>query len=87
MLLNITKAKYLGDYRLLLSFNNGVDKVVDLERTIFTDHRKIFEPLQDKGYFQKFIIKFNTVEWQNEVDFAPEFLYEIGKEVRDKQAA
>ncbi len=32
---------------------------------------------QDKDYFKRFSIPFNTIEWENGVDFAPEYLYEI----------
>ena len=30
------------------------------------------------GSFKRFTIKFNTIEWENGADFAPEYLYEIG---------
>ena len=29
-LLAVTKAKYVGGYKIALTFNNGVEKVVDL---------------------------------------------------------
>jgi hypothetical protein len=76
MFLEVIKAKYLGDYRLLLEFNDGVTKEVDLQNKL---DGVVFEPLKDKKYFQTFSIKFNTIEWNNGADFAPEYLYEIGK--------
>ena len=39
---------------------------------------KIFQPLKDNNYFKTFSIKFNTIEWDNGADFAPEYLYQIG---------
>jgi hypothetical protein len=78
MLLNIISANYLENYKLRLCFNNGLEKTVDLEQTIFNDHRAIFYPLQNKDYFKNFSIKFNTISWDNEADFAPEYLLEIG---------
>jgi len=76
MFLEVSKAKYLGDYKIGLIFNNGESKTVDLSDKLIG---KVFEPLKDKTYFQTFTIKFNTIEWGNGADFAPEYLYEIGK--------
>jgi hypothetical protein len=76
MFLEVSDAKYLGDYKISLFFNNGESKTVDLSDKLIG---KIFEPLKDKNYFQLFTIKYNTIEWSNGADFAPEYLYEIGK--------
>ena len=81
MLLNVTTAEYADDYRIILSFDDGIKKLVDLRETIFNDRRPIFEPLRKKEFFKDFEIKFNTITWKNEVDFAPEFLYEIGARI------
>ncbi len=70
----ITSAEYLKDYKVFLKFNDGYEAVIDLRTSIFTDKRKIFLPLRDKAYFKDFSIKFNTICWNNEVDFAPEYL-------------
>jgi hypothetical protein len=75
MFLEVSNAKYIGDYKISLIFNNGESKTVDLSGEL---NGKIFEPLKDKTYFQSFIIKFNTIEWSNGADFAPEYLYQIG---------
>jgi hypothetical protein len=75
MFLEVSKAKYLDNYRLLLTFNDGISKTVDLQNEL---NGKIFGPLKDMDYFKNFEIKYNTVEWKNGADFAPEYLYEIG---------
>jgi len=54
--------------------------VVDLENTIFNDTRKIFQPLRDLDYFKSFKLRLNTITWDNEADFAPEFLLELGRQ-------
>ena len=75
MFLEVTKAKYLDGYRIMLLFNNGERRIVDLSQSL---NGKVFEPLKNIGYFKRFSIKFNTIEWENGADFAPEYLYEIG---------
>ncbi len=75
MILNVTKAEYLKDYQIIATFNNGETKIVDLKETIFSDNRRIFEPLRDINNFMKFKIKFNTIEWANGADLAPEYSF------------
>ncbi len=75
MFLEVLSAKYLGDYKINLLFNNGESKTVDLSDQL---NGKVFEPLKDMAYFQSFAVKFNTIEWSNGADFAPEYLFEIG---------
>jgi len=85
MLLSVIKANYLRDYMIALVFNDGESETVDLKETIFNDHRKIFDPLRQPDYFRNFKIKFNTIVWENEADFAPEFLLELGKQQQESQ--
>ena len=75
-ILRITKAVYLDGYRIQLWFNNGDVKVVDLSDSM---EAPIFNPLKDGWYFKNFSIPYNTLEWENGADFAPEYLYDIGK--------
>jgi len=76
MFLEVKKASYLGNYILELEFNNGETYRVDLENEL---NGTVFTPLKDKNFFQNFEIVFNTVEWENGADFAPEYLYELAK--------
>ncbi len=76
MFLEVTHAEYLEGYKLRLTFNNGEIKVVDLSSSL---DGEVFAPLKNIEYFKRFSIKFNTVEWENGADFAPEYLYELGK--------
>ena len=73
----INNAKYLGDYRLALTFSNGNERVVDVKDFIAT--HPLFSPLRDKQLFSQFQLDGWTVSWQEgKLDISPEYLYEIG---------
>jgi hypothetical protein len=74
MFLHVIDAEYDEKYKLTLTFNNGAQGSVDLEKELYGE---IFEPLQDVEYFQTFTLTSRTVEWPNGADFAPEYLFEI----------
>ena len=72
--MEVIKADYLDGYRLRLRFSNGETRIADIESSLTGP---VFQPLKDIEYFKKFSIPFNTVQWENGADFAPEYLYEI----------
>ena len=75
-LLKIIRAEYVEGYSVKLWFNNGEIRLADLSGSF---NGQVFEPLRDVKYFMCFSIPFNTLEWENGADFAPEYLYEISK--------
>lgn len=77
MIISVTKAEYIKDYFIMLYFDNGKKGMVDLKATIFNDKRKIFEPLRNVEYFKKFTLGSWTLNWGNELDLSPEYLYEL----------
>lgn len=72
----VADAKYLGGYKLHLIFDNGEERMIDLAGNL---NGEVFEPLNDKSYFQKFSVNEWTIEWPNGADIAPETLYEEGE--------
>lgn len=76
MFLEISKAKYIADYKVELTFNNGDVLCVDLEHEL---KGPVFILLKSPEYFRSFKIVYNTIQWENGADFAPEYLYELGK--------
>ncbi|MCQ2351377.1 MAG: DUF2442 domain-containing protein [Paludibacteraceae bacterium] len=75
-MLRVTDVEYIKDYQLLLTFNDGISKLVDLENYLSGE---VFGPLRDKNLFIQFALTRMTIEWVNGADLAPEFLYDIGK--------
>ena len=76
MFLEVSQAEYLDNYRIKLLFNNGEIKTVDLQNEL---NENVYAPLRQLDYFKQFQVKYNTIEWENGADYAPEYLYEIGK--------
>lgn len=74
-MITITDAKYKSNYTIELTFSNGETGSVDLEDTIKNDYRQIFQPLRNIDFFKSFKLELDTVVWENEADFAPEFLF------------
>ena len=74
--LKIIRAEYVEGYSVKLWFNNGEIRLADLSSSF---NGQVFEPLRDVKYFMSFSVHFNTLEWENGADFAPEYLYEISK--------
>lgn len=73
MFLHVIQAKYCGDYRVWLSFNDGAEGEIDLASELYGE---IFEPLKDAEFFKSFKLEGHTLSWSNGADFAPEFLRE-----------
>jgi len=72
----ISDAKYLDGYRILIKFNDGIRKVVDFAGIV--QRYPVFKPLKDISLFRQFKVT-DTLEWDNgKIDIAPEYLYENG---------
>ena len=68
-------AKYLREYKILLTFEDGKTGVIDLEHELWGE---VFEPLRDVGLFRRFRFdgELDTIVWPTGADLAPEYLYE-----------
>ena len=72
---HVTEARYLGDYKIWLEFNDGRKGVVDLADDLYGEN---FEPLRDTRRFADFYLDYGlaTIAWHHGVDFAPDYLYD-----------
>lgn len=73
MIPHVIEARYLGGHRVWLKFDDGASGEVDLSDEL---DGPVFEPLKDEEFFRLFLVRYNTLSWQNGADFAPEFLRE-----------
>ena len=72
-ILKIIKAQYVKDYILRLTFNNGEIRMVDFAPLM---QKGICKKLQVMDYFRSFTLDPFTVDWNNEIGFAPRYLYD-----------
>ena len=75
LFIRITKAEYVKDHILRLTFKDGSVKLCDF---LPLAQEGIFRKLKNLSYFKNFTLDPWTVDWNNEIGFAPEYLYEIG---------
>ena len=68
----VTSVKVLPPYSLRLSFDDGVQRDVDLADELWG---QVFEPLRDPEFFARVFIDHGTVAWPNGVDLDPLVLH------------
>lgn len=70
----ITKADPLGDFRVRLTFSDGLVRDLDLGPVIAQGG--VFEPLQDPAFFALVTVESSgTIGWPNGIDLDPDVLH------------
>ena len=74
MFLHITDARYLGNYKIEVVFNDGRKGLADLSPVIT---RGAFRKLKDESLFSKVTVnrELDTIAWPCGLDLAPEYVY------------
>ena len=72
----ITSVRPIQDYRLELTFANGVRAEVDFKSKI-VGRGGVFAPLEEFEFFQQVKVdpEIGALVWPNDVDFDPDVLY------------
>lgn len=73
MMVHVTQVKYIKNYTLWLSFDDGSNGNIDLSADL---KGPMFSPLKDINLFQQVYVdpELETIAWPNGADLAPEFL-------------
>jgi hypothetical protein len=61
-----------NNYQLILTFENGEIRQLDMNPYLDIG---IFKELRDLALFNTVKVSFDTIEWANEADLDPEFIY------------
>lgn len=72
-ILKVIAAEYVSEMILRLTFNDGSVRLCNFYPL---SQKGICVKLQDLDYFKTFTLDPFTVDWNNEIGFAPEYLYE-----------
>ena len=74
MFLHVTEARYIGDYKVEVFFNNGKRGVADLSEAL---RGPVFKPLREPSVFAQLRVddELETIVWPNGADLAPEYIY------------
>jgi hypothetical protein len=82
----VTGVEYDTAYRLLVTFDDGATRLVDLASHL---EGEVFEPLKDLRMFRTAHLNrdIDTVVWANGADMSPDFLYEIGTPAESARCA
>lgn len=73
--IKVTHAEYLKDFKITLSFSDGLTGVVDLENELWGE---VFTPFKDIHYFKNFSQDRWTIYWDCGADFAPAIFARTG---------
>jgi hypothetical protein len=73
---NVTQVAHAGEYRLKLTFEDGLSAVVDFRQRLL-GRGGVWSPLHDVEYFKQVRIDpgLQTIVWPNGVDICPDVLY------------
>jgi len=86
----VKQVRYLGDYRLELSFTDGTTGELDFKQRV-VGRGGVFRPLEDMAFFKQVQVdpQAGTIVWPNEVDFCPDVLYSLvsGKAIQAVEPA
>ena len=64
------------DFKLVITFTNGEEKVFDVRPYLEIG---VFKSLKNVAMYSTAHVEYGTVVWQNNVDFDPDTLYLEGK--------
>ena len=67
--------KVLSDWKLSVTFNDGLVGLVDVSALINAQDPGIFSELRDPAYFMLAYLEYGAVAWPNGADLAPETMY------------
>ena len=81
MYISVKSVRPLSEYQLLLTFENGEKKIFDMKPYL---DKGIYKELKDESKFKTVRISFDSIEWCNNADIDPEFLYEKSKKITEQ---
>jgi hypothetical protein len=76
MILHVTRMENRGDFKVYVEFNDGFKGTIDFKEILANERSEWVRELLNPEMFNTVRLNFFTLCWDNELDFAPEYLYE-----------
>lgn len=74
----VTDVKANNDYTLILTFKDGKRKIYNALPLL---EEVIYAPLKNLSFFLEVKVSGDSIAWNDDIDIAPEHLYECSKEI------
>jgi hypothetical protein len=71
----VAQVEALADFRLRVTFLDGLTGIVDLSRRVQAPDAGVFAPLADPTHFAEARLEYGAVTWPGEVDLAPDAMH------------
>ncbi|TYT73313.1 DUF2442 domain-containing protein [Desulfobotulus mexicanus] len=78
-MIKITEAKYMGDFRIELSFSDGMTGIFD-GKTLLQRDGVLLQKLKDEFFFKRFFLDSGALSWPHGLELSPAKLYQNCKE-------
>lgn len=83
--IKVSGVRPMNDYKLWVRFSNSEVKIFDFVPLL---EAPVFQPLKDKNIFNSVYIDYGVTVWNDgEIDIAPEYIYENGKNIENSVSA
>jgi hypothetical protein len=71
----LSAVSVLPEWRLAVTFNDGLTGIVDVADVIHEPNAGVFEALRDPDFFARVYLECGAVAWPNGADIAPDTMY------------
>jgi hypothetical protein len=65
MVISITKAEYISDYKIKFYFSDETEKIIDFEGFLSTSKNPMTRKYLDLNLFQDFQLEYGDIVWNN----------------------
>ncbi len=75
----VSEVTPLADFRLHVTFQDGVQGIVCLQQRVASENAPVFKSLADKAVFDAVTVRYGAVTWDHGIDLAPDAMYDAIK--------
>ncbi len=65
MVISIINAEYIGEYKIKISFSDGIDRLIDFADFLKKAKNPMTKKYLDKKFFKKFSIEYGDIIWND----------------------